>query len=664
MTELSSPLASSNDLAGLRARAHRTLDAADIGARQQQNVVLVLTELATNALMHAPGPYHAALVVEHDCAIVLISDGGGPGRVGMRDPLVREGGYGLRVTDSLAQNWGCVAGKTGKTVWAVIPSGDEQPGDGERLAPGSARDDARALTAQREELAAVRSALENSRSQFESAQQLAHLGTFQFDIASGALSFSDELHRICGLDPVRERVSTLEEVLPLLDPAGAERVPDLVVRAASSRRPIQEEFTFVRPDGEHRIAELLIETIVGEHGEPVCLRGTALDVTDQRRNETELQAHRRALEEAQRLARLGSWHYDLIEGSSLWSPETFELFGVDPAGGPMPIGQWQERVHPEDGQLVTEARRQALRNRRAFSYEARMFRDAEEWVAFVRGEPVLDVVGTVVAVHGTVQDITDRWRAERALIASEAAGAAEHAAIEALQRSVLPATLPDLEDLELVARYEPAGHGTLFGGDWYDAYVIPDGRVVIALGDVAGHGLDAVAITAQLRNAARAYSIQDPSPAATLTALDRLVHSLYPNEMATMILGIYDPERITMTLARAGHPHPVVHTPGTPAALLEVAGGLPLGAGHAGRIPYEETVIPLSGPTRLVFYSDGCIEQRGRSLADGVGALVREVGAAIDLDDLCDRVVAIQTAGAEDDRCVLALHRRATLTQQ
>jgi PAS domain S-box-containing protein len=377
-----------------------------------------------------------------------------------------------------------------------------------------------------------------------------------------------------------------------------------------------------------------------------------------------LLAHRSALEEAQRIARLGSWHYDLISGAALWSPEMFELFGADPDSGPLPIGQWQQRVHPDDGQLVTEARHQALRNRRPFSYEARMFRAGHEWVAAVRGEPVLDDVGTVIAVHGTVQDITERWTAERALIASEAAGAAEHAAIEALQRSVLPSTLPELDDLDLVARYEPAGHGTLFGGDWYDAYMIPDGRVVVALGDVAGHGLDAVAITAQLRNASRAYSIQDPSPAATLTALDQLVHELYPNEMATMILGIYDPVAITITLARAGHPHPVVHMPGTPAYLLEVAGGLPLGAGHAARIPYQNTVVPLSGPTRIVFYSDGCIEQRGRSLADGVSTLVREVGASSDLDDLCDRVVGIQTAGAEDDRCVLALHRRATLTQQ
>jgi PAS domain S-box-containing protein len=652
MTEISSTLTSSNDLAGLRAQADRALDAADLAAAQHQNVVLVLTELATNALMHAPGPYRASLVVENDCAIVLISDGGGERLVAMRDSLGGEGGFGLRVTDSLAQSWGCIAGAVGKTVWAVIP----RVADRSTAGGGPDHDELRI------ELAAVRSELEQSRSQFESAQQLAHLGTFQFDIASGELSFSDELYRICGLDPETQRITTLEEVIPLLDGGGADRIPDLVVRAAMSRSPIQEVFTFVRPDGEQRLAELLIETVADEHGQRLWLRGTALDITVQRRNETELLAHRRALEEAQRLARLGSWHYDLIDGSALWSPQMFALFGIDPAEGPLPIGQWQQRVHPEDGQLVSEARRQALRNRRAFSYEARMAGGGQGWVAAVHGEPVLDAAGAVVAVHGTVQDITDRWMAERALIASEAAGAAEHAAIEALQRSVLPASLPELEELELAARYEPAGHGTLFGGDWYDAYAVPDGRVVIALGDVAGHGLDAVAITAQLRNAARAYSIQSPSPAATLAALDQLVHQLYPNEMATMILGIYDPIEITITLARAGHPHPVVHTPGTPAALLEVAGGLPLGAGHAASIPYVDTIVPLSGPMRLVFYSDGCIEQRGRSLADGVDTLVREVGASTDLDDLCDRVVGLQTAG-EDDRCVLALHRRASPTQ-
>jgi len=213
-----------------------------------------------------------------------------------------------------------------------------------------------------------------------------------------------------------------------------------------------------------------------------------------------------------------------------------------------------------------------------------------------------------------------------------------------------------VDNLIVAARYEPAGDGTLFGGDWYDAYVLPDGQLVVALGDVAGHGLDAVAIAAQLRNAARAYTIQNASPAAALTALDRLVRQLHPNDMATMILATYDPAHATVTFARAGHPQPIVHLPDEPPRPLALDGGLPLGAGQAAHIPYRDTTVAVSAGTRLVLYSDGCIEQRHRNLTDGVTELLRVVAQTADLDDLCDRVVVLPIPNAEDDRCVLAIH--------
>jgi len=767
MVEISASLTDTDELARLRAEARRVLESSGASRAHQQDVVLVLTELATNALKHAQKPSRFSLVVEQDCAVVLVSDAGG-GNVAVRVPVPGDGGYGLRIANALAQGWGCASGRHGKTVWAVLARDRPESAGVAATGPVSRRDpyikpaersesaaepifDAVAVlrlvpdvgvdfdiqfanqafldiiersapdvvgqrwsavmpafaarevsqayahvlrTGQAYEgagmvietddpaasvLADLRvtgfgdtlicecrdstpngravGAVDDSQSHFEAAQRLAHLGTFDFDLTTGRLSFSDEMHRICGLDPTRDRVRSLDDVLFLLEAREAQRIPELIPRAGDAQNPIEEEFSFTRPDGETRVAALLIETVTDTHGRPRRLRGTALDVTTRRHNETELLAYRRALDEAQRLAQLGSWHYDLTAGTSLWSAQMFPLLGRDPADGPMPTGLWRTLVHPDDADIVHEAERRAIRLGRAFSYEARMVRNDTEWVAAVRGEPIVDDVGTVVAVHGTAQDITDRRAAQNALIASEAARAAEHAAIEALQHSLLPAALPQLDDLNIAARYEPAGDGTLFGGDWYDAYVLPDGQLVVALGDVAGHGLDAVATAAQLRNAARAYTIQNSSPAAALTALDRLVHQLHPHEMATMILGTYDPARATITFARAGHPQPIVHTPNGRPSSLTLDGGLPLGAGHASRIPYRDTVVPLGGGTLIVLYSDGCIEQRNRSLTDGVAELLRVVAETSDLDVLCDRAVALPIPKAEDDRCVLAIHR-------
>jgi len=763
MVEISWSVTGASELAGLRADAHRVLEASGASDAHQQDVVLILTELATNALIHAHDPYGFSLVVGQDCAIVLASDGGG-GNVATRAPMAGDGGYGLGITATLSQRWGCASSENGKTVWAVLVRDRQESSNVATVGPPASRpervdvdDEAAAemfdavavlrlvrgadvdfdvefanqefcdliersaaeVSGQRwsrvlstsagaklsqmfAQVAQTRHPYEgvgtvidgdgptgtaviadlrvtasgdmlvcecrnttthgrsltaiDSQSHFEAAQRLAHLGTFDFDLTTGTLSFSDEMYRICGLDPQRDAVRSLNDVLSLLDTREAQRIPDMIVRAGDVRHPIEEEFSFTRPDGETRIAALLIETVNDVHGRPRRLRGTALDVTTRRQYETELLAYRRALDEAQRLAQLGSWHYDLGAGTSLWSAQMYPLLGRDPADGPLPIGHWRQLVHPDDSQIVHGAERRAIRLASSFSYEARMVRDDQEWVAAVRGEPILDDFGTVVAVHGTAQDITDRHTAQNALVASEAARAAEHAAIEALQHSLLPATLPRVDGVIVAARYEPAGDGTLFGGDWYDAYVLADGRLVVALGDVAGHGLDAVAIAAQLRNAARAYTVQDASPAAALTALDRLVRQLHPNDMATMILATYDPVRATLTFARAGHPQPIVHPPDGPPRPLALDGGLPLGAGHATHIPYRDITVAVSVGTRLVLYSDGCIEQRDHNLADGVNALLRVVAETADLDDVCDRAVALPIPNAEDDRCVLAIH--------
>ena len=99
----------------------------------------------------------------------------------------------------------------------------------------------------------------------------------------------------------------------------------------------------------------------------------------------------------------------------------------------------------------------------------------------------------------------------------------EHTIAETLQRSLLPERLPQIEGLEIAARYLPAGHGAAIGGDWYDALERPDGSVALVVGDVVGHGLRAAATMGQLRNAFRAYGLAESSPAEVMARVNRLV---------------------------------------------------------------------------------------------------------------------------------------------
>ena len=101
--------------------------------------------------------------------------------------------------------------------------------------------------------------------------------------------------------------------------------------------------------------------------------------------------------------------------------------------------------------------------------------------------------------------------------------AREHATAETLQRALLPATLPELPGYELVVRYVPSDARDHAGGDWYDAFRLPDGRFGIVIGDVGGRGMEAAATMGQIRNALRAYALKGAGPAAVIDDLHALV---------------------------------------------------------------------------------------------------------------------------------------------
>ncbi|SCE70071.1 Serine phosphatase RsbU, regulator of sigma subunit [Micromonospora coriariae] len=263
--------------------------------------------------------------------------------------------------------------------------------------------------------------------------------------------------------------------------------------------------------------------------------------------------------------------------------------------------------------------------------------------------------------------------AERALLAASAeliGQAAErarrfetqHGTAQLLQRSMLPANLPDLPRLRIAARYDPGVDGNAAGGDFYDAFLLPTGGLGVVLGDVAGHDVQAAARMGQVRAALRALALADPAPDAVLAGLDRLVTSLGAEAgthelFVTVVFGVVDADRREFTLASAGHPAPLIRrcTPDgrSHAEYLEVPVGPPLGLG--GR-PATTTVAFRPGDTLLLF-SDGVVERRRQSLTVGLDALGDAVAKAAGSDPraLCAVATAAVPGGTEDDVAVLAV---------
>jgi GAF domain-containing protein len=221
---------------------------------------------------------------------------------------------------------------------------------------------------------------------------------------------------------------------------------------------------------------------------------------------------------------------------------------------------------------------------------------------------------------------------------------------EVLQHSMLT-ELPEIPGIELHARYLPAQAGDAVGGDWYDAFVQPDGSVMIAVGDVAGHDIEAAATMGQVRNLVRgdAYGRDDP-PGRLLAQLDRALHGLRVPAAATAVLARLrrDDDGYELEFANAGHPPPILLRPDgeveiwweSPEPLL---GLMP----RDGRPTHRRRVAPGS---MLLLYTDGLVESPSRMIDDGIERIrsVLRAGQGHTGEDLCTRVIESAPRRADD----------------
>jgi CheY-like chemotaxis protein len=230
----------------------------------------------------------------------------------------------------------------------------------------------------------------------------------------------------------------------------------------------------------------------------------------------------------------------------------------------------------------------------------------------------------------------------------------EHRIAVTLQRSLLQSRLPDVPGLKLAVRYEPAGAQTEVGGDFYELTML-DGRLLVAIGDVAGHSLHAATVMAEVRHAVRAYAVEGHPPGTVLRLVNRFMRTVLPADSATLCLFTLEPDTGAVRLASAGHLPPLLHTDGQ-VTFLPSRG--PLLGITAPRPDELEFVLPPGGT--LVLYTDGLVERRDADIDVGLDALA---GAAAtiepDLDAFCRRLL-VQLGGPgqqADDIAVVALRR-------
>jgi putative methionine-R-sulfoxide reductase with GAF domain len=250
---------------------------------------------------------------------------------------------------------------------------------------------------------------------------------------------------------------------------------------------------------------------------------------------------------------------------------------------------------------------------------------------------------------GSLQLVADRL----ALAANAYRSRSERAAATMLQASLLPAHLPTVPGWELAARYV-SGTDSGVGGDWYDVFPLPDGRLGVVIGDVVGSGLAAAVVMGRLRSALRAYALELDDPAEVLGRLDRKASHFEHNTMATVGYAMIDTDLQHLRLALAGHLPPVLAVPGRPAVYVDVPVGPPVGqwlaieGRRSGRIEVPPGAL-------VALFTDGLVERRGEDLDERLDRLLATV-APEPPEVACARIMSamVGTRAATDDIALLA----------
>jgi len=231
-----------------------------------------------------------------------------------------------------------------------------------------------------------------------------------------------------------------------------------------------------------------------------------------------------------------------------------------------------------------------------------------------------------------------------------------------LQNSLLPQKVPAVDGLRTAARYLPGAAGAFVGGDWYQGVRVGAG-LVLAMGDVMGHGMRSAARMGQLRAIVATLALEGHGPAVLLRRLADNVDVLLDLELATLLVAAYDPGAGTLTVSSAGHPPPLRAPARGRPAFVDLDPGPPIGA-----FPYDytETVVPLLPGDTVVLYTDGLVEDRAEPLDVGLERLrsALEQGSAPEQGsatpgEVCDRVLdrTGRVRGGDDDVALLVLMR-------
>src|ERR1700722_15185128 len=249
------------------------------------------------------------------------------------------------------------------------------------------------------------------------AQELSHPGSFGWKPDTGEIVWSDETYRIFEYD--RSVKPTIDSVVQRVHPEDRADFKEVINRAFAGATDFEHSYRSLLPDGRFKYVRALAHVLQDASGNREFV-GAVTDITEQRHaeavireRERELQENKAKLEEAQRVAHVGYWEWDLTTDHMTWSDETYRIYGLQPQERPMDLATIRESIHPEDREFVFRKAAEAIQGEVRADVEHRIVRPSGEVrVVHSQGDLKIDAAGRPWQMFGTAQDITDRKRAE------------------------------------------------------------------------------------------------------------------------------------------------------------------------------------------------------------------------------------------------------------
>jgi serine phosphatase RsbU (regulator of sigma subunit) len=444
----------------------------------------------------------------------------------------------------------------------------------------------------------------------------------------------------------------LLETFPLV--VGGSALFDHLERAFATGEPLRSRRMAVTALVDQVPLQIVTDVSISRHGNSLLMIWRIEDETARLAG---------LLQHAQRLGRIGGFEENLETGEITWSSQLFTLYGRPAAEGPDSLRGLAAHAHPDDTDTISRFLRAVLHHHRPGTVAFRMQR-ADGVARHIRivAEPVLDSDGRLLAVRGAYQDVSSQHWTEVALAAtrdrladSERETAERNRLALQLQHAIMPPTRGPLEapGLRIAVRYRPAESEALVGGDWYDAFVLPSRLVLLSVGDVAGHGVDAATEMVVLRNALRGLAMTGAGPGQLLSWLNSVAYHLTDHVTATAVCALYDPETRRLSWARAGHLPPVV-VGASEARALPLSRGLLLGA--LPEVEYEESEIRLQQGETLLLFTDGLVERRDTAVHESLDHLLTHTQPPADsLSQLLERLLIHSRSDTDDDTCLIGI---------